>query len=234
MLNPEVNKRKSLGSIGVENSEYNDLLALKPGLYECVVPSDAFLVNAPQEPNGKSYYAEIDVYGGNNGRKQFRLIMSHLNTEYHATVHTDGVESNAFKGWKRVQDAEEFEALNSDTGWVDWEIMNDATKRQTDDPTALQCQYRVRTVNGVKIAHLRVNVNNVVTQTAFGSIPKHMCPKVQNFYIRTPVSMNPAVMLVDLDGTLKFYCNLNDTSKWLPGHYIYGEFTWIIDDLGGN
>ncbi|WP_413481878.1 BppU family phage baseplate upper protein [Mammaliicoccus vitulinus] len=234
LLNPEVNKRKSLGSIGVENSEYNDLLALKAGLYECVVPSDAFLVNAPQEPNGKSYYAEIDVYEGNNGRKQLRLIMSHLNTEYHATVHTDGVESNAFKGWKRVQDAEEFEALNSDTGWVDWEIMNDATKRQTDDPTALQCQYRVRTVNGVKIAHLRVNVNNVVTQTAFGSIPKHMCLKVQNFYVRTPVSMNPAVILVDLDGTLKFYCNLNDTSKWLPGHYIYGEFTWIIDDLGGN
>lgn len=233
-INPDVNKRQSLGSIGVENSEYNDLLALKAGLYECVVPSDAFLVNAPQEPNGKSYYAEIDVYEGNNGRKQLRLIMSHLNTEYHATVHTDGVESNAFKGWKRVQDAEEFEVLNSDTGWVDWEIMNDATKRQTDDPTALQCQYRVRTVNGVKIAHLRVNVNNVVTQTAFGSIPKHMCPKVQNFYIRTPVSMNPAVILVDLDGTLKFYCNLNDTSKWLPGHYIYGEFTWIIDDLGGN
>ena len=77
LLNPEVNKRKSLGTIGVENSEYNDLLTLQPGYYECVIPSDAFDVNAPQEPNGKSYYAEVDVYEGNNGRKQFRLIMSH-------------------------------------------------------------------------------------------------------------------------------------------------------------
>src|SRR5699024_8736220 len=171
LMTPELNKRKSLGTIGVENSEYNDLLTLQPGYYECVIPSDAFDVNAPQEPNGKSYYAEIDVYEGNNGRKQFRLIMSHLNNEYRATVHTDGIESNAFKGWKKVQNEEEYNALFSDTGWIDWNTMNGATKRQTDNPNALQCQRRIRTVNGVKIAHLRVNVNNVVTQTVFGRIP---------------------------------------------------------------
>ena len=161
LMTPELNKRKSLGTIGVENSEYNDLLTLQPGYYECVIPSDAFDVNAPQEPNGKSYYAEIDVYEGNNGRKQFRLIMSHLNNEYRATVHTDGIESNAFKGWKKVQNEEEYNALFSDTGWIDWNTMNGATKRQTDNPNSLQCQRRIRTVNGVKIAHLRVNVNNV-------------------------------------------------------------------------
>ncbi|WP_426366283.1 BppU family phage baseplate upper protein [Mammaliicoccus lentus] len=234
LLNPEVNKRRYLGTIGAENSEYNDLLTLEAGYYECVIPSDAFYVNAPQEPNGKSYYAEIDVYEGSSGRKQFRLIMSHLNNEYRATVHTDGIESNAFKGWKKVQNEEEYNALFNDTGWIDWNTMNGATKRDTDNPNALQCQRRIRTVNGVKVAHLRVNVNNVVTQTVFGSIPADMVPKVQNFYIRTPVSMNPAVLFVDIDGTLKFYCNLNDTSKWLPGHYIYGEFSWIIDDIGGG
>ncbi|MDO0950187.1 BppU family phage baseplate upper protein [Mammaliicoccus sciuri] len=234
LLNPKVNKRISLGTIGVENSEYNDLLTLKPGFYECVIPSDAFRVNAPQEPNGKSYYAEIDVYEGNSGRKQLRLIMSHLNTEYHATVHTDGVESNAFKGWKRVQDAEEFAALNSDTGWIDWDTMNGATKRETDVPTAIKCQRRVRMVNGVKIGHLRVNVNNVVTQTAFGSIPADMVPKVEHFYARTPVTMNPAVVLLDVNGNLMFYVNTNDAAKWLPGHYIVGEFSWIIDDVGSG
>ncbi|MCJ0969736.1 BppU family phage baseplate upper protein [Mammaliicoccus sciuri] len=234
LLNPEVNKRKTLGTIGVENSEYNDLLTLKPGFYECVIPSDAFRVNAPQEPNGKSYYAEIDVYEGNSGRKQFRLIMSHLNTEYHATVHTDGVETNAFKGWKRVQDIEEFSALNSDTGWIDWDTMNGATKRDTDIPTAIKCQRRVRMVNGVKIGHLRVNVNNVVTQTAFGSIPADMVPKTEHFYARTPVTLNPAVVLLDVNGNLMFYVNTNDATKWLPGHYIIGEFSWIIDDVGGG
>ena len=227
-------RRTPLGTLGQEGNKYTSVLEIPPGFYECVIPSDAFYVNAPQEPNGKSYYAEVDVYEGNSGRKQFRLIMSHLNNEYHATVHTDGIETNAFKGWKRVQDAEEFSALNSDTGWIDWNTMNGATKQETDDPTAIQCQRRIRTVNGVKIAHLRVNVNNVVTQTTFGSIPADMVPKIQNFYIRTPVTMNPAVLLADIDGSLKFYCNFSDRDKWLPSHYIRGEFSWIIDDIGGG
>ena len=227
-------RRTPLGTLGQEGNKYTSVLEIPPGFYECVIPSDAFYVNAPQEPNGKSYYAEIDVYEGNNGRKQFRLIMSHLNNEYHATIHTDGVVSNAFKGWKKVQNEEEYNALFDDTGWIDWNTMNGATKRDTDNPNALQCQRRIRTVNGVKIAHLRVNVNNVVTQTAFGSIPADMVPKIQNFYIRTPITMNPAVILVDVDGSLKFYCNSSDTSKWLPGHYINGEFSWIIDDIGGG
>lgn len=227
-------RRTPLGTLGQEGNKYTSVLEIPPGFYECVIPSDAFYVNAPQEPNGKSYYAEIDVYEGSSGRKQFRLIMSHLNNEYRATVHTDGIESNAFKGWKKVQNEEEYNALFNDTGWIDWNTMNGATKRETDNPNVLQCQRRIRTVNGVKIAHLRVNVNNVVTQTVFGSIPADMAPKIQNFYVRTPVTMNPAVLLVDIDGTLKFYCNVDDTTKWLPGHYIYGEFSWIIDDIGGG
>ena len=233
-LTDENGKRQWLGTLGQEGNEYTSVLEIPPGFYECVIPSDAFYVNAPQEPNGKSYYAEIDVYGGNSGRKQFRLIMSHLNNEYRATVHTDGIESNAFKGWKKVQNEEEYNALFDDTGWIDWNTMNGATKRDTDNPNAIQCQRRVRTVNGVKIAYLRVNVNNLESGMVLGQIPSDMSPKIQNFYVRTPVNMNPAVLLVDIDGTLKFYNNLNDRDKWLPGHYIIGEVSWIIDDIGGG
>ncbi|WP_436875097.1 BppU family phage baseplate upper protein [Mammaliicoccus sciuri] len=228
-VNPEDYKRKWLGTIGQEGNTYTDVLSLPGGKYECTIPSDAFSVNAPQDPNGGSYIAEIDVTESENGRKQLRLIASSRNNEYRATVHTN----NVFSGWKRVQNAEEFEALNNDTGWIDWEIKNDATKRQTDDPNAIQCQYRVRMVNGIKIAHLRVNVNNLVTQTAFGSIPSHMVPKIQHFYARTPVSLNPAVVLVDVTGDLMFYMNMSDRDKWLPGHYVVGEFSWIIDEVGG-
>lgn len=228
-VNPEDYKRKWLGTLGQEGNTYTDVLSLPGGKYECTIPSDAFSVNAPQDPNGGSYIAEIDVTESENGRKQLRLIASSRNNEYRATVHTN----NVFSGWKRVQNAEEFEALNNDTGWIDWEIKNDATKRQTDDPNAIQCQYRVRMVNGIKIAHLRVNVNNLVTQTAFGSIPSHMVPKIQHFYARTPVSLNPAVVLVDVTGDLMFYVNMSDRDKWLPGHYVVGEFSWIIDEVGG-
>ena len=230
-------RRTPLGTLGQEGNEYTSVLEIPPGFYECVIPSDAFSVDAPQHPTGSSYIAAVDVYNGSAGnRKVLRLIMNSQNDEYRATVHTSTPDNpnGRFRGWKKVQNEEEYNALFSDTGWIDWNTMNGATKRETDNPNALQCQRRIRTVNGVKIAHLRVNVNNVVTQTAFGSIPADMVPKVQNFYIRTPVSMNPAVLLADIDGTLKFYCNLDDTSKWLPGHYINGEFSWIIDDIGGG
>ena len=230
LINPNTNSRQWLGTLGEEDNKYTSVLQLPPGYYECTIPSDAISVDAPQDPNGNSYVAEIDVYEGSSGRKQYKLISNYHNNEYRATVHTNG----DFRGWKKVQNEEEYNALFSDTGWIDWNTMNGATKQETDDPTAIQCQRRIRTVNGVKIAHLRVNVNNLVTQTTFGSIPANMVPKIQNFYIRTPVTMNPAVLLVDVDGTLKFYCSFSDRDKWLPSHYIRGEFSWIIDDIGGG
>lgn len=224
------NTRQWLGTLGSESSGYNSVLDLPPGYYECTIPSDATSVDAPQDPNGGSYIAEIEVYEGNSGRKQYKLISNYLNDEYRATEHTNG----DFRGWKKVQNEEEYNALFSDTGWIDWNTMNGATKRDTDNPNALRCQRRVRTVNGVKIAHLRVNVNNLETGMVLGQIPSNMSPKVQNFFARTPVTMNPAVLLVDIDGTIKFYNNVNDNGKWLPNHYIVGEFTWIIDDIGGG
>ncbi|WP_416349700.1 phage baseplate upper protein [Mammaliicoccus lentus] len=224
------NTRQWLGTLGSESSGYNSVLDLPPGYYECTIPSDATSVDAPQDPNGGSYIAEIEVYEGNSGRKQYKLIPSYLNDEYRATEHTNG----DFRGWKKVQNEEEYNALFNDTGWIDWNTMNGATKRDTDNPNALRCQRRVRTVNGVKIAHLRVNVNNLESGMVLGQIPSDMSPKIQNFYVRTPVNMNPAVLLVDIDGTLKFYNNLNDRDKWLPGHYIVGEVSWIIDDIGGG
>ena len=224
------NTRQWLGTLGSESSGYNSVLEIPPGYYECTIPSDAFSVDAPQDPNGGSYIAEIEVYEGNSGRKQYKLISNYLNDEYRATEHTNG----DFRGWKKVQNEEEYNALFDDTGWIDWNRMNGATKRDTDNPNAIQCQRRVRTVNGVKIAYLRVNVNNLESGMVLGQIPSNMTPKVQNFYVRTPVNMNPSVLLVDIDGTLKFYNNLSDRDKWLPGHYIIGEFSWIIDDIGGG
>lgn len=233
-VNPDM-RRKWLGTLGSEGSP-SSVLDLEPGLYECSIPADAFTVDAPLDPNGSGYIAQIDVTEGAAGkRKQFKLIASSRNNEYRATVHTSNTNNpnGQFMGWKQVQNEEEYKALNNDTGWIDWNTMNGATKRETDNPNAIQCQRRVRMVNGVKIAHLRVNVNNLETGTVIGKIPKDMCPVVQNFYARTPVTMNPAVILIDNEGQIKFYINVNDNGKWIPSHYIIGEFTWVIDDKGG-
>ena len=230
------NTRQWLGTLGSESSGYNSVLDLPPGFYEATIPSDAWTVDAPQSMNGSDYIAAIDVYEGNSKRKQIRLVQNQYNYEFLATVHTENVDNpnGHFMGWKRVMNAEEFEAKNNDTGWINWEVMNDAVPLGIDQETSIRNQYRVITTNGVKKCYLRVYVNNITTQMTIGSIPKEHVPKVQNFYVRTPVTMNPAVLVVDVDGQLKVYLNTNDTAKWQPGHYIIGEVSWIIDDVGAG
>lgn len=228
-INPDM-RRKWLGTLGTEGSPAS-VLDLDPGIYECSIPADAFTVDAPQDPNGSGYIAEIDVTEGAAGkRKQFRLIASSRNNEYRGTVHTSNASNpnGQFMGWQKVQNEDEYNQLNNDTGWIDWETKGNATKRNTTDDTLIKCQYRIRKVNGTRIAHLRVNVNNLTTQVAFGSIPAEYVPVEQHFVPRMPVSLHPGAMLVSKEGNLIFYQNTNDTS-WLPGHYIIGEFTWVID-----
>lgn len=232
----EEGKRSYLGTLGSEESGYNSVLDLPPGLYECEIPPDAFEVNAPLDPNGASYIASIDVYEGNDKRRQIKLASIYRNDIYHATVHTSNVDNpnGQFVSWKRVMNTEEFESKNTDTGWIDWNTKNGATKRDTDDPQKIQNQYRVVETNGIKQIYVRTNINNFKSQMNVGSIPKEYTPKVQNFYIRTPVSKNPAVIYFDTDGEIWMYLSLADNVDWLPGHYVYGEFSWIIDDTGSG
>ena len=228
-INPDM-RRKWLGTLGTEGSPAS-VLDLDPGIYECSIPADAFTVDAPQDPNGSGYIAQIDVTEGSAGkRKQFRLIASSRNNEYRGTVHTSNTNNpnGQFMGWKKVQDAEEYEALNSDTGWIDWETKGTATKRNTTDDKQIKNQYRVIRTNGVRTVHLRFNVNNLTTQEAFGSIPAELVPVEQHFIPRMPVSLHPGAMLVSTEGNLLFYSNTQDTN-WLPGHYIVGEVSWLVD-----
>ncbi|WP_301420022.1 BppU family phage baseplate upper protein [Mammaliicoccus lentus] len=232
------NTRVFLGTIGSEGNEYTSLLQLPPGYYECTIPSDAISVDAPQDPNGASYLAAVDVYNGAVGnRKVLRLIMNSRNDEYRATVHTSTPDNpnGQFRGWKKVQNEEEYNALFDDTGWIDWNTMNGATKRETDNPNALQCQRRIRTVNGVKIAHLRININNIKTNgQVVGSIPSSMVSKKMSFIIRAPISFNPPAVNITTDGNFTVNINTADFDRWLPSHYVEGEFSWIIDDIGGG
>src|SRR5699024_11005852 len=202
----EEGKRSYLGLLGSEESGYNSVLDLPPGLYECEIPPDAFEVDAPLDPNGASYIASIDVYEGNDKRRQIKLVSTYRNDIYHATVHTSNVDNpnGRFMGWKRVMNAEEFEELNKDSGWIDWTTMNGATKRGEGDNGSIQNQYRVITTNGVKQIHLRINVNNIETQNVFGKIPSEYTPKQQSFLARTPVYASPGIIFVDTNGNLSF------------------------------
>ena len=220
------NRRISLGALDSEDSEYDNILNLPGGIYECIVPQDAFLYNAPLDPNGSRYIAEIDVKEGAEGRKQITLVSSYNNAEYRTTLHTNG----DFRGWQEVQTTNRYDELNNDTGWKEWETMNGATRRNSDDPLEIGNEYRIRTVNGVKIAHLRIHVNNVTTQTVIGKIPQDLTTKYQEFLVRTPVTKTPATVRIDVDGTIKLYLNTNDIDSWKTSDYIRGESSWIIDE----
>lgn len=220
------NRRIALGALDGEESKYDNVLNLPAGLYECIIPQDAFLYNAPLDPNGISYIAEIDVKEGMKGRKHITLISSYNNAEYRTTLHTDG----DFRGWQEIQTTNKYGELNSDTGWKDWETMNGATRRSSDDPLDIGNEYRIRKVNGIKIAHLRIHVNNVTTGTVIGKIPQDITTKYQEFLVRTPVTKTPATVRVDVDGTIKLYLNTNDIDSWNTSDYIRGESSWIIDE----
>src|SRR5699024_10345957 len=120
------NTRTWLGTLGTEESGYNSVLDLPPGLYECEIPPDAFEVDAPLDPNGAGYIASIDVYEGNDKRKQIKLVGNYNNVVYHATVHTENEDNpnGNFRGWNRLMNVEEFNAKNDDTGWIEWNTMN--------------------------------------------------------------------------------------------------------------
>ena len=231
------NTRQWLGTLGSEESGYNSVLDLPAGLYECSIPSDAFEVDAPLDPNGSGYIASIDVYEGNNKRRQIKLMSNYRNDIYHATVHTANNDNpnGVFRGWKRVMNAEEYEEKNSDTGWIHWDTLNEVTERETDNPEAVHNYFRIVKTNGLTKGYLRININNFKTQSynsIVGSIPKEYVPKAQNFYVRTPVSANPAVLLLETDGSVKVFLNTNDMEKWNPNGYITGEVSWVIDEEG--
>src|SRR5699024_4727808 len=109
-------KRKYIGLLGTQESDHKSVLDLPPGFYEATIPSDAWTVDAPQSMNGSDYIAAIDVYEDNGKRKQIRLVQNQYNYEFLATVHTENADNpnGRFMGWKRVMNAEEFEAKNND------------------------------------------------------------------------------------------------------------------------
>jgi len=81
--------RKWLGTLA------QPIETLEPGLYECSIPSDYKSVNAPADPNGAGYIAEINVTNGQSGRKQVILNQSYHNMLWSKTIHTN----NNDRGW---------------------------------------------------------------------------------------------------------------------------------------
>ena len=85
---------------------------LEPGLYECSIPSDYKSVNAPADPSGAGYIAEINVTKGQSGRKHIILIHNYQNNIWSKTIHTDGND----RGWIVLNPQSQKYRLTNDDG----------------------------------------------------------------------------------------------------------------------
>ncbi|USL87110.1 hypothetical protein Sazerac_019 [Staphylococcus phage Sazerac] len=97
---------------------------LSAGSYECTIPSNAGVVNAPSDVNGSAYLAEIDVTVGANGRKQIFLIQNYTKDIWLKTIHTNGAD----RGWVLVN-----RDYEKDLDWQKYKMVDDNGKNYTVD-----------------------------------------------------------------------------------------------------
>jgi len=210
-------KREFLGEL--RESIYN----LKSGYYEAIIPSDPDDVDAPVFPNGGSYVASLDVIEG-EGSKLIRLVQNEVNNEYLVSITPDNV-----KVWKQNFTVEDFKNSFQDLGWVPFETRNGAEKRGENDDYEINNEYRVYKENNIQKVTVRINLTNVTTNSVVGYLPKEYVKKRRHFYLRTPVSKNPAICYIDVNGSISVYLNMNDRETWGSNDYVVGEYEYILD-----
>ena len=98
--------RKWLGTLS------QPIETLDAGLYECSIPNDYKSVNAPADPNGAGYIAEINVTKGQNGRKHIILIQNYQNAIWSKTIYA----SNNDRGWIQLNPQSQKYRLTNDDG----------------------------------------------------------------------------------------------------------------------
>lgn len=210
-------KREFLGEL--RESIYN----LKNGYYEAIIPSDPDDVDAPVFPNGGSYVASLDVFEGEES-KIIRLFQNEVNNEYLVSITPDNV-----KVWKQNFTVEDFKDSFQDLGWTSFETRNGAEKRGENDEYEINNEYRVYKENGIQKVTVRINLSNVTTNSVIGYLPKEYVKKRRHFYLRTPVSKNPAICYINVDGSISVYLNMSDREVWTSNDYVVGEYEYILD-----
>lgn len=210
-------KREFLGEL--RESIYN----LKNGYYEAIIPSDPDDVDAPVFPNGGSYVASLDVFEGEES-KIIRLFQNEVNNEYLVSITPDNV-----KVWKQNFTVEDFKDSFQDLGWTSFETRNGVEKRGENDEYEINNEYRVYKENGIQKVTVRINLINVTTNSVIGYLPKEYVKKRRHFYLRTPVSKNPAICYINVDGSISVYLNMSDREVWTSNDYVVGEYEYILD-----
>ncbi|PTE92345.1 hypothetical protein BUY68_02850 [Staphylococcus epidermidis] len=189
---------------------------LEPGLYECSIPSDYKSVNAPADPNGAGYIAEINVTNGQSGRKQVILNQSNHNILWSKTIHTN----NNDRGWVLIN------PKTTDTGWLDLQLINGAKPGTESTITGgFRNAYRIIKQNGITKKMLRINATNIQHGQTIALLPKDFNLVTMMQPVAVPRNRYGGRVTITASGTVTFNV-LYDSSNWTPTDYAYAQIEW--------
>lgn len=207
--------RKWLGTLA------QPIETLEPGLYECSIPSDYKSVNAPADPNGAGYIAEINVTKGQSGRKHIILIHNYQNNIWSKTVHTD----NNDRGWVSLNSSngnnQKYKLTEDNGKSLTVDLNNDIKKLQYLEPGMYYL---------TNVPKLPTGVNNEGNAISVYKNEKSFTPKRQILYMPFDTGdIYIANNYMNFTGWKKVGVAIEDTG-WVPLPLLNGAEAYAYSD----
>lgn len=207
--------RKWLGTLS------QPIETLEPGLYECLIPNDYKSVNAPADPDGAAYIAEINVTKGQIGRKHIILIQNYYNVIWSKTIFTN----NNDRGWVLLNGGDENNQrykLTEDNGKSSTVDLNNDIKKLQDLAPGM---YYL-----TNVPKLPTGVNNEGNAISVYKNEKSFTPKRQILYIPFDTGdIYIANNYTSFTGWKKVGVAIEDTG-WVPLPLLNGAEAYAYSD----
>lgn len=207
--------RKWLGTLA------QPIETLEPGLYECSIPSDYKSVNAPADPNGAGYIAEINVTKGQNGRKQIILFQNYHNAIWSKTIYT----GNNDRGWVSLNGGngnnQKYKLTEDNGKSLTVDLNNDIKKLQYLEPGMYYL---------TNVPKLPIGVNNEGNAISVHKNENSFSPKRQILYMPFDTGdIYIANNYMNFTGWKKVGVAIEDTA-WVPLPLLNGAEAYAYSD----
>ncbi|MBF2236454.1 BppU family phage baseplate upper protein [Staphylococcus epidermidis] len=207
--------RKWLGTLS------QPIETLEPGLYECLIPNDYKSVNAPADPDGAAYIAEINVTKGQIGRKHIILIQNYYNVIWSKTIFTNSND----RGWVLLNGGDENNQrykLTEDNGKSSTVDLNNDIKKLQDLAPGM---YYL-----TNVPKLPTGVNNEGNAISVYKNEKSFTPKRQILYMPFDTGdIYIANNYTSFTGWKKVGVAIEDTG-WVPLPLLNGAEAYVYND----
>lgn len=194
---------------------------LEPGLYECLIPNDYKSVNAPADPDGAAYIAEINVTKGQIGRKHIILIQNYYNVIWSKTIFTNSND----RGWVLLNGGDENNQrykLTEDNGKSSTVDLNNDIKKLQDLAPGM---YYL-----TNVPKLPTGVNNEGNAISVYKNEKSFTPKRQILYMPFDTGdIYIANNYTSFTGWKKVGVAIEDTG-WVPLPLLNGAEAYVYND----